>query len=60
VTRANRHPALAVYRLDEVAPTELYRALAMVVLTVDGAAAVGIAVFPDPKLMPVFGLPTQL
>src|SRR5262249_27856961 len=60
VTRANRHPALAVYRLDDIAETETYRALAIVVLTVEGAAAAGIAVFPDPKLMPAFGLPTQL
>lgn len=62
VTRANRHPALAVYRLDEVTPTEVYRAVAMVVLTVDGETAAGIAVFPDPgsRLMEVFGLPTQL
>jgi hypothetical protein len=30
------------------------------VLTVDGDALTGIAVFPDPKLMPAFGLPTQL
>ena len=62
VTRANRHPALAVYRLDEVAPTEVYRALAIVVLSMDGEVAAGIAVFPDPglKLMSVFALPTQL
>ena len=43
-----------------MAETETYRALAIVVLTVDDEAAAGIAVFPDPKLMPVFGLPTQL
>jgi len=60
VTRANRHPALAVYRLDEIAETETYRAVAIVVLTVDGDAAAGIAMFPDPKLMPIFGLPIQL
>lgn len=59
-TRANRHPALAVYRLDEAAPTEAYRAVAIVVLTVDGHTAGGIAVFPDPRLMPVLGLPTLL
>ena len=58
-TRANRQPALAVYRLDEHVQPARYRALAMVVLTVDGDAAVGIAVFPDTTLMPVFGLPTQ-
>ena len=62
VTRANRHPALAVYRLDEVASTEGYRALAIVVLTLDEGVAAGIAVFPDPglKLIPAFGLPTHL
>jgi RNA polymerase sigma-70 factor (ECF subfamily) len=59
-TRANRQPAVAVYRLDERLQPATYRALAMVVLTVDGDAAVSIHVFPDPKLMPVFGLPTQL
>jgi RNA polymerase sigma-70 factor (ECF subfamily) len=60
VTRANRQPALAVYRLDEIAETETYRALAIVVVTTDGNAASGIAVFPDPKLMPAFGLRIQL
>jgi RNA polymerase sigma-70 factor (ECF subfamily) len=59
-TRANRQPAVAVYRLDERVQPATYRALAMVVLTVDDDAAVSIHVFPDPKLMPVFGLPTQL
>jgi RNA polymerase sigma-70 factor, ECF subfamily len=34
VTRANRHPALAVYHLDEVAEADTYRAVAIVVLTV--------------------------
>jgi RNA polymerase sigma-70 factor (TIGR02960 family) len=59
-TRANRQPAVAVYRVDERFQPTTYRALAMVVLTVDGDAAVSIHIFPDPKLMPVFGLPTQL
>ena len=59
-TRANRQPAVAVYRLDERFQPTTYRALAMVVLTVDGDVAVSIHVFPDPKLMLVFGLPTQL
>jgi RNA polymerase sigma-70 factor (ECF subfamily) len=61
-TRANRQPAVAVYRLDDHARRQsiTYRALAVVVLTIDGDAAVAIAVFPDPTLMPVFGLPTQL
>jgi RNA polymerase sigma-70 factor (TIGR02960 family) len=59
-TRANRQPAVAVYRLNERFQPATYRALAMVVLTVDGDVAVSIHVFPDPKLMLVFGLPTQL
>ncbi len=59
-TRANRQPAVAVYRLDESFQPATYRALTMVVLTIDGDAAVSIAVFPDLTLMPVFGLPTQL
>ena len=59
-TRANRQSAVAVYRLDEIAQTETYRALAIVVLTMDGEAVGGIAMFPDPKLMPSFGLPTHL
>jgi RNA polymerase sigma-70 factor, ECF subfamily len=59
-TRANRQPAVAVYRLDEHLQPALHRALALVVLTIDGDAAASIHVFPDPKLMPVFGLPTQL
>jgi RNA polymerase sigma-70 factor (ECF subfamily) len=56
-THANRQPALAVYRRMEPAT---FRALAVVVLTVEGDAAASIHVFPDPKLMTVFGLPTQL
>jgi RNA polymerase sigma-70 factor (ECF subfamily) len=60
VTRANRQPALAVYRLDDIAETESYRALAIVVVTTDGDVVNRIAVFPDPGLMPAFGLPTQL
>jgi RNA polymerase sigma-70 factor (ECF subfamily) len=60
VARANRQPVLAVYRLDEIAQSEKYRALAIVVVTTDGDAATEIAVFPDPKLMPAFGLPTHL
>jgi RNA polymerase sigma-70 factor (ECF subfamily) len=60
VTRANRQPALAVYRLDDITDAETYRALAIVVVTTDGTVANRIAVFPDPRLMPAFGLPTQL
>jgi len=59
-TRANCQPAVAVYHLDEIARTETYRALGIVVLTMDRDAVGGIAMFPDPKLMPLFGLPTHL
>jgi len=59
-TRANRQPAVDVYRLNERFQPATYRALAMVVLTVNGDVAVSIHVFPDPKLMPVFGLPAEL
>jgi RNA polymerase sigma-70 factor (ECF subfamily) len=59
-TRANRQPAIAVYRRDERAQPAAYRAVTMVVLTMDGDTAAGIAVFPDPTLMPVFGLPTNI
>lgn len=61
-TRANRQPAVAVYHLDARVKPARYRALAMVVLTVDGDAAVSIHVFPDPgsKLIAVFGLPAEL
>jgi hypothetical protein len=54
-----RQPSLAVYRVDEIAETATCRALAIVVVTMDGSAASGIAVFPDPELTPVFGLPTR-
>jgi RNA polymerase sigma-70 factor (ECF subfamily) len=61
-TRANRQPAVAVYHLDARVEPARYRALAMVVLTVDGDAAASIHVFPDPgsKLIAVFGLPAEL
>jgi RNA polymerase sigma-70 factor (ECF subfamily) len=60
LTRANGQPAIAVYRLDEIAEAESYRALAIVVVATDGSVASRIAVFPDPRLMPAFGLPTRL
>jgi RNA polymerase sigma-70 factor (ECF subfamily) len=59
-TRANRQPALAVYRLDPLGRTVTHRAWAMVVLTTDGDALQGIAIFPDPGLIRVFGLPIEL
>ena len=59
-TRANRQPALAVYRLHPHGQTNAYRGWAVVVLTTDGSVVARIAVFPDPSLMRVFGLPTEL
>jgi RNA polymerase sigma-70 factor (ECF subfamily) len=57
-TRANRQPALAVYRLD----TEdgVYRAWGVWVLTTDGDEIAEIAAFVDPTLVSQFGLPVQL
>ncbi len=60
-TRANRQPALAVYRRDPDGQT--YCAWGMFVLSVDGAAIAAIAAisaFVDPSLAPVFGLPAEL
>ncbi len=57
-TRANRQPALAVYRRDPDGQT--YRAWGMFVLSVDGAAVADITVFVDPPLAPVFGLLAEL
>ena len=59
-TRANRQPAVAVYRLDPDGPEGIYQALAIVVLSRDGDGIRGIAAFPDPRLMPAFGLPNEL
>ncbi len=58
-TRANRQAAVAVYRQDPGSDTGVFRAWAIIVLTRDADAVTGIAVYPDPTLMPVFGLPTQ-
>jgi RNA polymerase sigma-70 factor (TIGR02960 family) len=59
-TRANRQPALAVYRRDPDSDSQIYRAWAILVLTTDGEAVAGITAFIDPSLMPAFGLPTEL
>ena len=56
-TRANRQPALAVYRLD--AADHTYRAWGIWVLTLDGGAIAEITAFVDPALVPTFGLPTH-
>ena len=57
-TRANRQPALAVYRRDSTGIT--YRAFSLLVLTLDGDAIAEITAFHEPTPMPRFGLPTEL
>jgi RNA polymerase sigma-70 factor (TIGR02960 family) len=57
-TRANRQPALAVYRLDPA--TEVYRAWGVYVLTLQGEAIAEITSFIDARLPPLFGLPAEL
>jgi RNA polymerase sigma-70 factor (ECF subfamily) len=57
-TRANRQPAMAVYRPAPDGQT--YRAWGMFVLGVDGDAVAAITAFADAALMPVFGLPAEL
>jgi RNA polymerase sigma-70 factor (ECF subfamily) len=56
-TRANRQPAFGAYLLDDAG---VYRAHAIVVIAVEGAAIAGITRFADPWLLPRFGLPTVL
>jgi RNA polymerase sigma-70 factor (ECF subfamily) len=56
-TRANRQPAMAVYRLD--ADTGASRAWGMLVLALDGEAIAEITAFVDPRLVPLFGLPVE-
>jgi RNA polymerase sigma-70 factor (ECF subfamily) len=57
-TRANRQPALAVYRLAPDGRT--YGAWGIWVLSMDGDAIAEVTAFVDPTLVPVFGLPTVL
>jgi RNA polymerase sigma-70 factor, ECF subfamily len=57
-TRANRQPALAVYRLDPAG--DAYRGWGVWVLGAQGDAIAEITAFVDPTLMPAFGLPTEL
>jgi RNA polymerase sigma-70 factor (ECF subfamily) len=59
-TRANRQPALAVYRLGPGADRRTFRAWAIFVLGADGDAIAEITAFADPTLMPAFGLPAEL
>jgi RNA polymerase sigma-70 factor (ECF subfamily) len=56
-TRANRQPAVAVYRLDP--DTRRYHALGIWVLRADGDAIAEITAFVDPSLPAVFGLPAE-
>lgn len=56
-TGANRQPALAVYtRL----PGDVYRPLAVKVLTIEGGTIAAITGFTDPTLFPLFGLSPEL
>jgi RNA polymerase sigma-70 factor (ECF subfamily) len=57
-TRANRQPALAVYRFDST--TDTYRGVGIWVLTIDGDAIAEITTFIDPQLLPAFGLPNDI
>ena len=56
-TRANRQPALAVYRRD--AESQAFRAWGMFVFGLDGDAIAEITAFVDPRLVPLFGLPVE-
>lgn len=57
-TRANRQPAVAVYRRDPVGPLD--RAWGIFVLGMASEAIADITAFVDPGLAPVFGVPTEL
>ena len=57
-TRANGQLALGAYRLDSA--TGNYRAIALDVLTLDGAAIAAVTAFRTPGLLPRFGLPEEL
>jgi RNA polymerase sigma-70 factor (ECF subfamily) len=54
-TRANRQPALAVYRIHEA--TSTYRAWGIWVLTMDADTIAEVTALTDPTLFPSFGLP---
>jgi RNA polymerase sigma-70 factor, ECF subfamily len=57
-TRANRQPALAIYRLDPDA--RVYRPLGIWVLRPEDDAIAEITAFVDPTLPPLFGLPAEI
>jgi RNA polymerase sigma-70 factor (ECF subfamily) len=57
-SRANRQPALAVYRLDPAA--NVYHGWGIWVLTIDGDAIAQVTAFVDPPLLSRFGFPSTL
>ncbi|MGH3040529.1 MAG: sigma-70 family RNA polymerase sigma factor [Gaiellaceae bacterium] len=57
-TSASGQPALGVYRLDP--ETETYLAIALDVLTLDGARIAEITAFRTPAIFARFGLPNEL
>jgi RNA polymerase sigma-70 factor (ECF subfamily) len=57
-TRANRQPALAIYRRDS--GEDEFQAWGIWVLTMDGDAIAEIAAFVDPPLLRWFGLPDRV
>jgi RNA polymerase sigma-70 factor, ECF subfamily len=57
-TRANRQPAVAVYRLDPA--RNAYTARGVHVLTMDGDAVAEFTAFADASLVPLFGCPSEL
>jgi RNA polymerase sigma-70 factor (ECF subfamily) len=57
-TRANRQPAVAVYR--SAAGADTYRGWGIFVLTADDKSIAEITAFVDPKLLAAFGLPAEI
>jgi RNA polymerase sigma-70 factor (TIGR02960 family) len=57
-TRANGHPAVAVYFPDD--ESERHRAYGLMVLVLDDDRIAEIVGFADPSLFPAFGLPAEL
>jgi RNA polymerase sigma-70 factor (ECF subfamily) len=59
-TRANRQPALAVYRCDADSNGRTFRAWGVFVFSLDGDSVAEITAFIDPSLVPTFGFPSEL
>jgi RNA polymerase sigma-70 factor (ECF subfamily) len=57
-TRANRQPAVALYRLDR--SRNVYESGGIWVLTLDGEFIAEITAFADPGPLPSFGLPAEI